>query len=136
MHPILVDFGFYALPSYGVLLAIGVLVALWAAKKRADSVGMNGIRVVDLALWMVIWALIGSKVLLVIIDFRRYLKNPADLLGVIRAGGVFLGGFLAAMVAGAFLLRRYKLACLPTLDVLAPSLSLGQAIVAASIGER
>jgi phosphatidylglycerol:prolipoprotein diacylglycerol transferase len=128
MHPILIDFGFYALPSYGVMLAIAVLVALWTIKLRAEGAGMDPAHLVDFALWLVIWALLGAKILLVVVEWKRYLGNPAELLGLARAGGVFLGGFLAAIVAAVVMLRRYKLKALPTFDLLAPSLALGQAI--------
>lgn len=128
MHPILIDFGFFALPSYGVLLALAVLAALWNTRRRADGADMDGAKVVDFGLWLVIWALLGAKILLVVVEWQRYLANPSQLLGLARAGGVFLGGLIAALIAAAVLLRRYRLAALPTFDVLAPSLSLGQAI--------
>jgi phosphatidylglycerol:prolipoprotein diacylglycerol transferase len=128
MHPILIDFGFFQLPSYGLLLAIAVLVALWTGRARANRVGIDGARVVDFGLWLVVWALVGAKLLLVVVEWRRYLADPGQLLGLVRAGGVFYGGFLAAVVAAVVLLKRYKLEPLPTFDVLAPSLALGQAI--------
>ena len=128
MHPILIDLGFYALPSYGVLLATAVLLALWTAKLRAESVGMDATRVVDFGLWLVIWALLGAKILLVVVEWKRYLGDPSQLIGLARAGGVFLGGFVAAVIAAFVMLRRYKLKALETFDVLAPSLALGQTI--------
>ena len=128
MHPILIDFGFFQLPSYGVLLATAVVVALWTLRLRADRAGMDGTRLVDFGLWLVIWALIGAKLLLILVELPRYLEDPAAVLGTIRAGGVFLGGFVAAMVAAIILLRRYQLPALASFDVLSPSLALGHAI--------
>ncbi len=128
MHPILIDLGFFQLPTYGVLLATAVLLALWTLRLRADRAGMDGAHLVDFALWLVIWALIGAKLLLIFVELPRYLRDPASLVGVFRAGGVFLGGFIAALIAAVVLLRRYKLAALPTFDVIVPSLALGHAI--------
>ena len=128
MHPILIDLGFYQLPTYGVLVAAAVLAALWTIKMRAEGAGMDAARVVDFALWLVVWALLGAKILLVVVEWRRYLADPAQLLGQVRAGGVFLGGFIAAVIAAVILLRRYRLEALPTFDVIVPSLALGQAI--------
>ncbi|HSL18708.1 MAG TPA: prolipoprotein diacylglyceryl transferase [Methylomirabilota bacterium] len=128
MHPILIDLGFYQLPTYGVLVAAAVLVALWTIYARAEGAGMDAPRVVDFALWLVVWALLGAKILLVVVEWRRYLSDPAQLLGLVRAGGVFLGGFIAAVAAAVILLRRYRLEALPTFDVIVPSLALGQAI--------
>lgn len=128
MHPILIDFGFFQLPTYGVLIALGVVAGLWTLRRRADHAGLDGERLVDFALWLVIWALLGAKLLLVIVELPSYLHEPARLLQLFRAGGVFLGGLLAALVAAVVLLRRYQLRPLPTFDVLVPSLALGHAI--------
>jgi phosphatidylglycerol:prolipoprotein diacylglycerol transferase len=128
MHPILIDFGFFQLPSYGVLLATAVVVALWTLRLRADRAGMDGTRLVDFGLWLVIWALLGAKLLLILVEFPRYIRDPASILGTIRAGGVFLGGFIAAAIAAIVLLRRYELPALPTFDVISPSLALGHSI--------
>ena len=128
MHPILIDLGFYQVPSYGVMLVIALAAGLWTLKRRADRAGLDGARLVDLGLWLVIWALVGAKGLYVIVELPRFLRHPGDLVTVMRAGGVFLGGFLAAIVAAVVLLRRYRLAFLPSADVIAPSLALGQAI--------
>jgi len=128
MHPILVDLGFYRVPSYGVLVATGVLLGLLTLKRRADRAGLDGTRLVDVGLWLVIWALVGAKGLLVLVELPRYLRDPADLIGLMRAGGVFLGGFAAAVAAGIVLFRRYHLPALATMDVIVPSVALGQAI--------
>jgi phosphatidylglycerol:prolipoprotein diacylglycerol transferase len=128
MHPILIDLGWFQLPSYGVMVALGVLAGLLTLKRRADGAGLDGARLVDVGLWLVIWALIGAKGLLILVELPRYLSNPGQLIGVVRAGGVFLGGFLAALVAGTVFIRRYRLPPLETLDVLVPSVALGQAI--------
>ncbi|MEJ2583347.1 MAG: prolipoprotein diacylglyceryl transferase [Acidobacteriota bacterium] len=128
MHPILIDFGFFQLPSYGVLLATAVVVALWTLRLRADRAGMDGTRLVDFGLWLVIWALLGAKLLLILVELPRYIRDPSSILGTIRAGGVFLGGFIAAAIAAIVLLRRYELPTLPTFDVISPSLALGHSI--------
>ena len=129
MHPILIDLGFLELPSYGVMIATAVLLGLWTLHRRALAAGLDAVRVVDLAVWLVIWALVGAKLLLVLVELPRYLAHPAELLGLLRAGGVFLGGLLAALVAGVVLVLRYRLPALATLDSIVPSLALGQAIL-------
>jgi phosphatidylglycerol:prolipoprotein diacylglycerol transferase len=128
MHPVLIDLGFIALPSYGMLLAIAVLTSIWTLKRRADAAGMESNRIVDLTIWLIIWALIGAKLLLILVELPRYLRDITELVGVLRAGGVFLGGFIGGMVAVVVLLRRYKLQFLPTADVIVPSVALGHSI--------
>ncbi len=126
MHPFLVDFGFFQLPTYGVLLATGLVLALWTAKKRARRAGLPGEKVVDLGVWVVLWGLVGGKVLLVVTD-PSYLGSLQGLLSLLRAGGVFYGGLLGALLAAVLLLRRYRLPFFPVADLLAPSIALGHA---------
>ncbi len=128
MHPVLIDFGAFQLPTYGVLLVLAVGLGLWTLRLRAARGGLDADRVLDLGLWVIIWALGGSKLALIIVEAPRYLHHPAELLGVLRAGGVFLGGLLAAILAGWILIRRYGLPFLPVADAAVPSVSLGQAI--------
>jgi len=128
VHPILVDLGFVKLPSYGLLVALGVVVGLFAINRRADRSGLDGTRLVDISLWIVIWALLGAKGLLVVVELPRYLHNPSEILGLLRAGGVFLGGFFAAVISGLFLFKKYRLPPLVAMDAIIPSLALGHAI--------
>lgn len=128
MHPILFDLGFFQIPSYGVLVALGVVAGLLALKRRADRRGLDGAVLVDVALWLVIWALVGAKGLLILVELPRYLADPASAVGVLRAGGVFLGGFIAAVIAGVVLFRRHHLAPLATMDAVIPSVALGHAV--------
>lgn len=124
MHPVLINLGFYQIPTYGVLLYSGIVLAIYLASRRARLVGLPGTRVMDLGAWVVLWGLAGSKILLVVTD-PSYLGSLAGLWGLLRAGGVFYGGLIAAIVAAFVLLRRYDLPFLQVADVLAPSVALG-----------
>jgi len=124
VHPVLVDLGFFRLPTYGVLLYSGIILAIFLASRRARLVGLSGTHVMDLAAWVVLCGLAGAKILLAITD-PSYLSSLSGLWGLLRAGGVFYGGLVAAIVAAAVLLRRYQLPFFQVADVLAPSLALG-----------
>ena len=69
MHPILFDFGSFTIYSYGVLLAAAYLLGLQFALMRARARGLDGQRVMDLGIWIIVSALIGAKLLLLIVDF-------------------------------------------------------------------
>jgi phosphatidylglycerol:prolipoprotein diacylglycerol transferase len=125
--PVLIDFGFFKLPTYGVLLAIGLGLALWTARRRAFSVDLPGDKVFDLGLWVLIWGLVGGKVLLVVTE-PSYLSSVDGIIGLLRAGGVFYGGLIGAIAAATVLFRRYHLPFFPVVDVLSPSVALGHAI--------
>ena len=123
MFPTFVDLGFLRVPMYGVLLVIGVALGLFTAHRRAQRVGLPAEQVVDFALWVVLWGLFGAKALLAVTE-PVYLRSPQALLSLLRAGGVFYGGFIAAVIAAIVLLRRYGLPFTPVVDALAPSVAL------------
>ena len=124
MYPVLIRLGPVEIPTYGVLLAIGIALALYTASRRARLVDLPGDRIADLGLWVVLWGLAGAKLLLVVTD-PSYLTSLHALWGLVRAGGVFYGGLIGAIVAAVVLMRRYQLPFLPVADVLAPSVALG-----------
>jgi phosphatidylglycerol:prolipoprotein diacylglycerol transferase len=124
VHPVLIDLGFLRIPTYGVLLYSGIVLAIFLASRRARLVGLSSTHVMDLAAWVVLCGLAGAKILLVITD-PSYLTSLSGVWGLLRAGGVFYGGLVAALGAAVVLLRRFKLPFFPVADVLAPSVALG-----------
>jgi len=92
MHPILFEIGRFPVYTYGVLLAAAYLLGLQFALVRARKRGLDPNRVMDLGIWIIISALAGAKLLLLIVEFDTFGKNPKELLTLLRSGGVFYGG--------------------------------------------
>jgi phosphatidylglycerol:prolipoprotein diacylglycerol transferase len=128
MHPILFEFGSWPVYSYGVLLAVAYLAALQLAVVRARRIGLDGSRVMDLGIYLIIAALVGAKLMLVVVDFNYFLSKPGELLSLVRAGGVFYGGLIVAVAVGLWLVRRYGLPMWTTADLFAPGIALGHVI--------
>jgi phosphatidylglycerol:prolipoprotein diacylglycerol transferase len=128
MHPILVEFGTWPVYSYGVLLAAAYLAALQLAVVRGRRAGLNGAHIMDLGIYIIIAALVGAKLMLLVVDFDYFVSHPDQLLSLVRAGGVFYGGLLAALIVGLLLARRYKLPAWTTADLAAPGIALGHVI--------
>ena len=128
MHPRLLELGPLTVYSYGVLLAAAYLLALYFAVRRARSFGLDGDRVLDLGIYIIISALIGAKLLLLIVDFDYFRRQPAELWTLARSGGVFYGGLVVAFVVGIWYMRRHKLAVWKTADAIAPGIALGHVV--------
>lgn len=129
MYPEIFHIGNFPINTYGVLLALAFLAALLTAARLAGRDGLPRERVYDLGLWMLLAAIVGSKVLMLFTE-PEYREDPIRLISLdfLRSGGVFYGGFVAAVVAGYFLIRRYKLPWWKTADAFAPGIALGNAI--------
>jgi len=128
MHPILFEIGGWPVYSYGVLLALAYLAGLQLAVVRARRAGLDGAKVMDLGIYLIIAALVGAKVMLIAVDFDHFRAQPRELLSLVRAGGVFYGGLIAAFLTGFWLVRRYQLPVWTTADLIAPGIALGHVV--------
>src|SRR6476620_10753406 len=128
MHPLLFEVGRFPVYTYGVLLAAAYLLGLQFALMRARTRGLDPNRVMDLGIWIIISALAGAKLLLLVVEFDTFSHNPAELLGLLRSGGVFYGGIIAAVAVALWYLRRHKMPMWTVTDVLAPGIALGHVI--------
>jgi phosphatidylglycerol---prolipoprotein diacylglyceryl transferase len=128
MHPILFEIGRFPVYTYGVLLAAAYLLGLQFALVRARARGLDPNRVMDLGIWIIISALAGAKLLLLIIDFDTFGRNPAALLTLLRSAGVFYGGLIAAVAVALWYLRRHRMPMWTVTDVFAPGIALGHVV--------
>jgi phosphatidylglycerol:prolipoprotein diacylglycerol transferase len=130
MHPKLFQIGGFVQHAYGVLVAVAFLVGLLVAVRLARRVGLDADRVFNLGVYVALAAFLGAKVLLIFSDWDYYRHNPGDIFSLysLKAGGVFYGGFLAALLFAAWYTWRYHLPYLKTADAFAPGVALGHAI--------
>jgi phosphatidylglycerol:prolipoprotein diacylglycerol transferase len=128
MHPILFKIGDWPVYSYGVLLALAYLAGLQLAVVRARHRGVDPARIMDLGIYLIIAALVGAKLMLVAVDFNYFRAQPRELLSLVRAGGVFYGGLIAAFFTALWLVRRYQLSMWVTADLMAPGIALGHVV--------
>ena len=128
MYPKLFELGPISIYTYGVLLAAAYLAGLWFATARAKARGLNADRVMDLGIYIIVSALVGAKLLLLVVEFDHYVENPSELWTIVRSGGVFYGGLLLAVGVAFWFVRRHHLPLWATCDAFAPGIALGQAV--------
>ena len=128
MHPILFEIGGFPVYTYGVLLAAAYLLGLQFALMRAKRRGLDPNRVMDLGIWIIVSALVGAKLLLLIVEWDTYGRDPSELLTLVRSGGVFYGGLIAAVAMALWYLRRHRMPVWDVTDVFAPGIALGHVI--------
>jgi phosphatidylglycerol:prolipoprotein diacylglycerol transferase len=129
MYPEIFRIGNFPINTYGVLLALAFLAALLVSARLGARDGLPRERLFDLGLWLLLASIVGSKVLLLVVE-PEYRDAPLRLLSLdfLRSGGVFYGGFIGAVVTAYVLVRRYRLPWWGTADAFAPGIALGQAI--------
>jgi phosphatidylglycerol---prolipoprotein diacylglyceryl transferase len=124
VHPELFKVGPFTVYTYGVLLAASYLLGLRLAMWRAKKWGLDPNRVLDLGIYIIIAALVGAKLLLLVVDFDQF-SNPRELLNLARLGGVFYGGLLLAVGVAFWYIHRHRMPFWTTCDMFAPGIALG-----------
>jgi phosphatidylglycerol:prolipoprotein diacylglycerol transferase len=130
MHPVLWQVGPLTIYSYGVLVAAGVLLGLWYARRQAPRAGLNRDEVWNLGIYMVLTALVVAKLWLVVVDWSYFSEHPREIFsfGVVQSGGTFFGGVIGAILLAAGYTWYAKMPIMPLLDTYAAALPLGHAI--------
>jgi phosphatidylglycerol:prolipoprotein diacylglycerol transferase len=116
------------MPTYGILLVLGMLAGLWIVTRQARKAGLVPEIISDMAVYAIIAGLIGAKVLLLVVEWPFYSRNPRELLSLFQSGGVFYGGLLGAIPVAFWYAHRHQLDGWKTADVLAPGVVVGQAV--------
>jgi phosphatidylglycerol:prolipoprotein diacylglycerol transferase len=129
MFPRLFHIGSFSLPTYGLLVALAFLTALWMASRFAKEKGINSEKVVNLGVYCALAGMLGAKVLMIALD-PEYRAHPMDIftLATLQSAGIFFGGFALALVFAYFYMRAQGLPVLATSDIFAPGLALGHGI--------
>lgn len=137
MYPFL-DLGPLRLSTYALLIAVGWLLAVSVATRLGRRRDLPPRRLVDLAFWVLVAAIVGSRVGywieqapvwfgVCLDDALPESARPAlcaDFWKPWRGGFVFYGGLVLAVPVAALLVRRYRLPLGPTFDAFAPALAL------------
>ena len=125
MYPKLLELGAISIYSYGLLLVAAYLLGLQVAVARGRARGLDGQRVMDLGIAIIISALVGAKLLLVVVEFDQFLRNP---WAFVRSAGVFYGGLLLSVAVAFWYMRRHRMPLWATCDAFAPGIAVGQAV--------
>jgi prolipoprotein diacylglyceryl transferase len=113
---------------YGVLLAIGVLVAVAIAQRRWRRRGYGSPGISDIAFWVVIWGVIGARLYHVITDYQLFEDDPLRAFQIWRGGLSIWGAVIGGAIAVVVVTHRRHMPTLVVMDCMAPGILVAQAI--------
>jgi phosphatidylglycerol:prolipoprotein diacylglycerol transferase len=114
--------------TYGLLIVIAFLTAMQLAGRAAQRAGLDRERVMDLCFWILVAAMVGSRVLFIVVNWDEYARNPADVFAIWKGGLVFYGGFIGAVLVSVWYMRKHQMSFFPYADAIIPSVAIGHAI--------
>jgi phosphatidylglycerol:prolipoprotein diacylglycerol transferase len=137
MHPILFEIprivigqfaiGPFPIRMYGLMIGTGFLLSIYLASRRAKKEGLDPDRILDMGVYLILSAIIGSRILYVLTTLQEFREHPLDAFAIWKGGLVFFGGLLAAIPVCIWYVRRHNLPVWKTADIMAPYIALGHA---------
>ncbi len=128
MHPILFSLGSFKITVYGFMTAVAFLTGIYLSSMAAKKKGIDPDTILDLGLVIIISAVIGARLLYVMVWWNYYSKNFVDIFKVWEGGLVFYGGFIGALGGSIWWILKKKLPFLKLGDIFMPFLALSHAI--------
>jgi phosphatidylglycerol:prolipoprotein diacylglycerol transferase len=127
MYPELFRIGPFPIHTYGVLVAIGFLVAVQVIKKLAAMSKLPVEKVLDLTFWCLLVGFIGARVLFVLTRWQDFAADPLAVFKVWEGGLVFFGGPIAAVPFAIYYLKKHQMNLWAVMDSMIPGLVIAHA---------
>jgi phosphatidylglycerol:prolipoprotein diacylglycerol transferase len=128
MHPVLFNFGELTIHTYGFFIALAALAGMFVARLEAKKLGLDPEKVVDACFYVMVAAIVGSRLFYVITNIDFFLSAPLDIFKIWNGGLVFYGGFIGSAITLIIYLKISHLPLGKMADIAALALPLGHAI--------
>lgn len=112
---------------YGILIAAGMMLAVFISSRRAHEHGMKEDDILDLALLLLPLGVVGARLYYVLFN-TKYYHSLADVINLRNGGLAIHGGLIFGAIAVMIVCWRKKLHPLDMIDLIIPSVALAQAI--------
>ncbi|MFP4476570.1 MAG: prolipoprotein diacylglyceryl transferase [Desulfatibacillaceae bacterium] len=117
MYPTLIKFGPVAIRSYGLLIAMGVLLAMMIVVRLARREGIDSERLLDMGFWGVLVGLVTSRIGYVLVEWEAFSGRPLAIFRLWEGGLVFYWGLIGGVAVFLYYIRRHRLPFWKTLDI-------------------
>ncbi len=120
-----IQIGPVTIHMYGVMIAIGFLMALLVTTKRAKARNLNEDIVFDLFFSSLIGGALGTRLLYYLVSIPEIIENPS-ILWNFSNGYVVYGGIIGGILAGYILCKIKKVPFVPYFDLVMPAVVMAQ----------
>ena len=129
MYPVLFEFGDFQLRSYGVIVALSFLLALWMSTKEAKRNGLDPKLIQDFAVYALLGGIIGARLYFVLFSAPGYFfDHPWEIFAIWSGGIGIIGSLIGGFIVAVWFCRTKKLSLLKFGATLAPGVALGQTL--------
>ena len=126
--PRTLSLGPFTVYYYGLIIALGLVLAISYACKRSKEFGLTEDHILDGVLWVTPVAILCARAYYVAFSWEDYADNLISVLYIWEGGIAIYGGVLGAIAGMAIYSRAKKIKFLTVLDVILMVFLVGQSI--------
>ncbi len=112
---------------YGVIITLAMVIGFFIALRKAKFEGISTDTVLDLAVYLMIAAILGARLYYVIMKIESY-HSLYDVIAIWDGGLAIYGGIIAGALTIFIYTRIKRIKTAKVLDIAVPGLIIGQAI--------
>lgn len=128
LNPVAISLGPIQVNWYGLIIGVGIALALWLAMREGDRRGLPKDIFADLLLWAIPISIICARIYYVIFQWDHYKDSPGDIIKIWEGGIAIHGALIGAVATAYFFAKSRNVSFWKLADIAAPSIILGQAI--------
>ncbi|MCY1713234.1 prolipoprotein diacylglyceryl transferase [Caproiciproducens galactitolivorans] len=129
INPNAFSIGGYSVKWYGVIIAVGFLLAFSYAMASCKKFNIDQDKLIDVIIVGMIGGIIGARAYYVIFDTSdQYLRNPISALYIWEGGLAIYGGIIGGMLCGSLMAKFRKISIPAVLDIASLGFLIGQAV--------
>lgn len=126
--PSTIQLGPLTIHFYGLIIAVGMLLAVLYASKRSKEFGLKEDDLIDGVLWVTPFAIICARLYYCIFEWDQYASNPISILYIWNGGLAIYGGVLGAVIGLSVFCKVRKIKATAMMDVVSLGLLIGQLV--------
>jgi len=128
INPIAFSLGPIQVHWYGVIIGLGIALALWVAMREGEKRGLDKDLFADLMLWAIPISILSARIYYVIFQWDYYVQHPSEILAIWNGGIAIHGALIGAVVTAYIFTKKRGVSFWKVADIAAPSIILGQGI--------
>ena len=128
LNPVAISVGNFQMNWYGVLIGVGIILAMWMGFKNCRRFGIIADKLVDVVLAGIIGGIVGARLYYVAFRWDAYKDNLTDIFKTWEGGLAIYGGIIGGLLVGAIFAKIRKVKILPALDLAGLGFLIGQGI--------
>lgn len=128
LNPIAIQIGTLEVRWYGIIIGLGIAIALYLAMRETERHGLDKDLFADLMIWAIPISILSARIYYVVLEWEYYSQHPGKIIKIWEGGIAIHGALIGAVLTTIIYSRLKKVSFWKLADIAAPSIILGQAI--------